>query len=125
MGNSLDGKRIGWYDNDEKAAENMEKYWSQFQHNERLAVRFIQSDEMKFKYEVNYKDMIQTNTKTGTRRVLRRVPAGETVSSAAPETIPDPVKPTAHAFESVDDDNDDDDDEDSDDGEDGEDHKEE
>ena len=39
--------------------------------------------------------MIQTNTKPGTRRAIRRVAAGGKPSSSALDKIPDPVKPAA------------------------------
>lgn len=95
--NKVDGKKIGWYDYDEDAGKNMEKYWRQYNTNEGLGVRLIQSDY--FKYEVNFTDMIQTNTKSGTRRVIRRVAAGERPSAAAPEKIPEKVAPRADAAE--------------------------
>uniref|UniRef100_A0A7S1WXK8 NAD(+) ADP-ribosyltransferase n=1 Tax=Alexandrium catenella TaxID=2925 RepID=A0A7S1WXK8_ALECA len=87
--NKVDGKKLGWYEYEEDAAKNMEKYWRQYNTNEGLGVRFVQSDY--FKYEVNFTDMIQTNTKSGMRRVIRRVPAGEKPSPAAPEKIPEKV----------------------------------
>mmetsp|Transcript_47312 Transcript_47312/g.146359 ORF Transcript_47312/g.146359 Transcript_47312/m.146359 type:complete len:497 (-) Transcript_47312:143-1633(-) len=89
--NKVDGKRLGWYDYAEDAAKDMEKYWRQYNTNEGLGVRFVQSDY--FKYEVNFTEMIQTNTKSGTRRVIRRVPAGEKPSPAAPEKIPEKAAP--------------------------------
>mmetsp|Transcript_41157 Transcript_41157/g.95333 ORF Transcript_41157/g.95333 Transcript_41157/m.95333 type:complete len:497 (+) Transcript_41157:73-1563(+) len=101
--NKVDGKIIGWYDYQEEAAKNMEKYWNQYNSNAGLGVRVVNSDY--FKYEVNFTEMIQTNTKSGMRRVIRRVPAGEKPSPAAPEKIPDPVKPAvARADESSDED---------------------
>jgi len=87
--NKVDGKKLGWYEYEEDAAKNMEKYWRQYNTNEGLGVRFVQSDY--FKYEVNFTEMIQTNTKSGTRRVIRRVPAGEKPAPAAPEKIPEKV----------------------------------
>jgi len=95
MHNSVDGKKIGWYDYQEEPAKNMEKYWRQYNSNEGLGVRFVHSDY--FKYEVNFTDMIQTNTKSGTRRVIRRVPAGEKPSPAAPHKIPEPAEPAKPA----------------------------
>merc|ERR1719188_2562758 len=29
--NKVDGKKLGWYDYDKDAGDNMEKYWNQFQ----------------------------------------------------------------------------------------------
>lgn len=95
MHNSVDGKRIGWYDYEAAQTESMEKYWHQFTNNDGLEIRFIQTDY--FKYEVNFKEMIQTNTKSGTRRVIRRTPAGEKPSPAKPDVIPDPVAPAPAA----------------------------
>jgi len=98
----VNGKEIGWYSYEGDAADNMEKYWRQFGTNDGLAVRFISTDY--FKYEINYDTMIQTNTKSGTRRVIRRVAPGEEASAEAPTEIPEPVKPVAPAPESDDDD---------------------
>mmetsp|Transcript_68977 Transcript_68977/g.205270 ORF Transcript_68977/g.205270 Transcript_68977/m.205270 type:complete len:597 (+) Transcript_68977:72-1862(+) len=89
--NKVDGKRLGWYDYAEDAAKDMEKYWRQYAASEGLGVRFVQADY--FKYEVNFTEMIQTNTTSGTRRVIRRVPAGEKPSPAAPEKIPEKAAP--------------------------------
>jgi len=98
--NKVDGKKLGWYEYDEDAAENMEKYWGQFQRDAGLNVRLIQSDY--FKYEVNFSDMIQRNTTSGMRRVIRRIAAGERPDNAPPEKIPEKAAPDAKPAESSD-----------------------
>lgn len=68
-----------------------------------------------FIYEIDFKNLVQTNTKTGTRRVIRRLALGDTGGVQAPAAIPSPIKPwfaTAAGDSSADAD---DDDEDSDD----------
>merc|ERR1712007_18760 len=77
--------------------------------NLRLTVRIIKTDL--FKYEVDFGNMLQTNIKTGTRRVIRRVPPGVVPSSAPPDIIPEPVKGIPES-EEEDDDGEDDDEED-------------
>mmetsp|Transcript_83477 Transcript_83477/g.186500 ORF Transcript_83477/g.186500 Transcript_83477/m.186500 type:complete len:617 (+) Transcript_83477:109-1959(+) len=93
--NEVDGKTIGWYDYEAPAAKNMEKYWRQFESNDGLDIRLIQSDY--FKYEVNFGEMIQKNTTSGMRRAIRRVAAGEEASTAPPAAIPEPALPVAAA----------------------------
>eukprot|EP00927_Polykrikos_kofoidii_P057090 TRINITY_DN51198_c0_g1_i1.p1 TRINITY_DN51198_c0_g1~~TRINITY_DN51198_c0_g1_i1.p1 ORF type:complete len:469 (+),score=112.71 TRINITY_DN51198_c0_g1_i1:57-1463(+) len=89
--NEVNGKAIGWYDYEGESAENMEKYWDQFTNNDGLEKRFVQTSH--FKYEVNFSDMIQTNLKSGTRRVIRRVRSDEKPSPKPPSKIPVPIKP--------------------------------
>jgi len=92
--NKVDGKKLGWYDYDEDAGKNMEKYYQQFVRDPSLNVRLIQSDY--FKYEVNFTLLQQKNTKSGMRRVIRRVetgPGARKPSDAAPTEIPEPDLP--------------------------------
>nr|QDO16462.1 poly [ADP-ribose] polymerase 2 [Crypthecodinium cohnii] len=92
--NKVDGKKLGWYDYDEDAGKNMEKYYQQFVRDASLNVRLIQSDY--FKYEVDFTHMHQKNTKSGMRRVIRRVETGPGTrkpSDAAPTEIPEPALP--------------------------------
>jgi len=96
--NEVDGKRIGWYNYTGDSAKNMEKFWHQFEENAGLEVRFVQSDY--FKYEVNFSTMVQTNLKSGMRRVIRRVAPGKKPSPEAPSVIPEKAKPAAPAPES-------------------------
>lgn len=91
MHNAIDGKSIGWYNYEGESAENIEKFWRQSKRNDGLDVRVIRSDY--FTYEVNYKFMLQTNVKTGTRRVIRRLNPGEEASPDEPAVIPDKVAP--------------------------------
>mmetsp|Transcript_115531 Transcript_115531/g.326583 ORF Transcript_115531/g.326583 Transcript_115531/m.326583 type:complete len:474 (-) Transcript_115531:36-1457(-) len=93
--NTVDGKEVGWYDYESNAAENMELYWRQLQSNPRLGIRVIQTDY--FKYEIDFVGMFQTNTTSGTRRAIRRVPAGEHPSPKPPLKIPVTQKPVAAA----------------------------
>jgi len=99
--NKVDGKKIGWYDYEGESATNMEKYWKQLCSNKGLDIRLVQSDY--FKYEINFTELIQTNTKSGTRRAIRRIPAGEHPSQEPPSKIPAPVKPVAPPAEESDD----------------------
>mmetsp|Transcript_27341 Transcript_27341/g.63750 ORF Transcript_27341/g.63750 Transcript_27341/m.63750 type:complete len:476 (-) Transcript_27341:7-1434(-) len=108
--NALDGKEIGWHDYAEEAGANMEKFWKVCETNEGLAVRFVQTKY--YKYEVNFTEMIQTNIKTGTRRVIRRVAEGERASDDPPEKVPDPVPPKKVPDEEEEDEDDDEADED-------------
>lgn len=89
--NKVDGKKLGWYDYDGGAGENMEKYWRQFGRDESLNIRLIQSDY--FKYEVDFSKMVQRNIRSGMRRVIRRLAAGEKPSADKPAEIPDPADP--------------------------------
>lgn len=100
--NKVDGKKIGWYDYEGKANLDMEKYWVTHETNagRGLEVRFIKSDY--FRYEINFKEMTQTNMTSGTRRVIRRVPAGERGSPEPPAHIPEAAKPVKPAEESDD-----------------------
>lgn len=91
MHNSVDGKVVGWHSYEEPAASNMEKYFHQFQDNAALRLRFVTTDY--FIYEIDFVNMIQTNMKSGTRRVLRRVLPGETPTEAPPSSIPEAVAP--------------------------------
>jgi len=99
--NEVDGKKIGWYNYTGESATNMEKFWHQFEGNAGLEVRFVQSDY--FKYEVNFSTMVQTNLKSGMRRVIRRVAPGKKPSPEAPSVIPEKAKPAAPAAESSED----------------------
>lgn len=93
--NAIDGKAKGWYDYEEKAGENLEKFWLQYYDHPdlRLGVRVVHSDY--FPYEINFTEMFQTNMKTGTRRIIRRIVEGETPSNSPPLKVPVPVKPPA------------------------------
>ncbi|CAK0839715.1 unnamed protein product [Prorocentrum cordatum] len=44
MHNEVDGKKVGWYNYEGQAAENMEKYWKQLQTNAGLEVRIVHTD---------------------------------------------------------------------------------
>lgn len=89
--NSVDGKEIAWYYYDDSMNANMEKYWRCSQTNDGMSVRVLRSDY--FTYEVDYKAMLQTNLKSGTRRVIRRLAPGEASSDDAPAVIPTKVDP--------------------------------
>merc|ERR1719469_439052 len=69
----------------------VEKYWRQSESNDGLTLRVLSSDY--FSYEVDYRSLLQTNIKTGTRRVIRRVLPGATASGDAPIIIPEKVAP--------------------------------
>lgn len=83
--------KIGWHQYDKDANGNMEKLWRQFNGNVRLGVRVLQSSM--FWYSIDFENMIQTNQKSGTRRVIRRVAPGTTPSQDAPSVIPSKVAP--------------------------------
>eukprot|EP00928_Gymnodinium_smaydae_P035923 TRINITY_DN25197_c1_g1_i2.p1 TRINITY_DN25197_c1_g1~~TRINITY_DN25197_c1_g1_i2.p1 ORF type:complete len:467 (-),score=96.51 TRINITY_DN25197_c1_g1_i2:133-1533(-) len=105
--NKVDGKELGWYDYDKSAGDNMEKFWKQFERDPTLNVRLIQSDY--FKYEVDFGAMIQKNTKSGMRRVVRRIADGQEASSDPPDEIPEPGKPDPSWKAAADDSEDEDD----------------
>eukprot|EP00971_Amphidinium_carterae_P168522 3338983-Amphidinium_carterae.1 len=44
---AIDGKEVGWYDYDEEAGANLEKYWKVCETNEGLEVRFVQTSHFK------------------------------------------------------------------------------
>lgn len=70
----VDGKRPGWYSYEGEALEEMEELYAQHVANEcaeRTATRTIKSGY--FSYSVDVSAMSQTNTKTRTQRVIRRV----------------------------------------------------
>jgi len=87
----MDGKKIGWYPYDKDAAQNLEKMFKLARTNTNLGVRIVHTSY--FAYEININSMIQTNIKTGTRRVIRRIEEGEEASPDPPSSIPEPVKP--------------------------------
>merc|ERR1712187_393402 len=84
--NSIDGKDIGWYNYDDHSAKNMEKFYQLLETNEGLDVRSITTNY--FTYEVDFRNMLQTNTSSGTRRAIRRVPPGEVASETPPSILP-------------------------------------
>lgn len=109
--NKVDGKKIAWYDYEDKAGEDMEKYWATHMSNagRGLEVRFVRSAY--WRYEINFTDMVQTNVKTGMRRVIRRLAPGDLGSKEPPEKIPEPAEPKAEEEEEEDDEDEEDEDE--------------
>lgn len=91
MHNVVNEKAIAWYDYKEAQAADMEKYWLQYRANPALAVRFITTDY--FVYEIDFEEMVQTNTKSGTRRAIRRIALGDEASEAPPASIPEARAP--------------------------------
>jgi hypothetical protein len=89
--NAIDGKSIGWYSYEEGPAAIMEKQFCAHKANPGLDVRYITTGY--FTYEVDFRNMTQTNTKSGTRRAIRRIEHGEVPSDAPPSVIPTAVKP--------------------------------
>jgi len=70
----VDGKRVGWYDYAQEAAEEVESIHSDWVNNPEgpFHVRSVQSGS--FCYEVNFKEMVQTNVThpNRTQRKIRR-----------------------------------------------------
>jgi hypothetical protein len=93
--NNIDGKTIGWYDYEDGPAQVMEKIYQSNERNGGLDVRHITTGY--FTYEVDFRKMTQTNTKSGTRRAIRRVPPGETPTPTPPSVIPTAAKPKPEA----------------------------
>lgn len=90
--NEVNGKKVGWYSYEEKQNGEMERLWRQFGNCPTMGVRLLQTDY--FWYEIDFGKMIQTNRKSGTRRVIRRVLPGAPRTSEAPSAIPEKVAPT-------------------------------
>jgi len=105
--NEVNGKTVGWYAYDKDPNGEMERLWQQFSNCAALDVRLVQTDY--FEYEVDFGNMVQTNRKSGMRRVLCRVAAGCPCPSDAPKHIPEkaaPVKKPEAPPESEDEDED-------------------
>mmetsp|Transcript_88540 Transcript_88540/g.167002 ORF Transcript_88540/g.167002 Transcript_88540/m.167002 type:complete len:713 (+) Transcript_88540:63-2201(+) len=86
LGGALDGKNAGWYDYGKDSASTMEDFWCQFQIDPQLQLRVIET--CAGTYAVNFSSMVQTNTCTGTRRAIRRIPLGHEPLPNAPEHDP-------------------------------------
>lgn len=72
------GKPDGWYTYDGdmstlgSAMSNMEDYYARYKTNDWLNVRYVKSGS--FTYQIDFDDMTQTNTTSGTTRSIRRIP---------------------------------------------------
>lgn len=86
LAGALDGKSAGWYDYGKESASTMEGFWCQFETDPQLRLRVIETSAGT--YAVNFSSMVQTNTRTGTRRAIRRIPPGDVPLPSAPEHSP-------------------------------------
>jgi len=67
----VDGKPAGWYNYHEDACKNMQDLYKTFQENgARMGVRVVQSGY--FSYAINFAEMHQANTSSGTKRQIRQ-----------------------------------------------------
>ena len=67
----VDGKRTGWYGYTAEGSATTEELYHTHARNAHMTQRFVASGH--FTYEVDLTASTQTNTRTGTRRQIRRV----------------------------------------------------
>ena len=67
----VDGKRTGWYGYTAEGSATTEELYHTHARNAHMTQRFVASGH--FTYEVDLTASTQTNTRTGTRRQIRRI----------------------------------------------------